>query len=190
LMRSVSLMRSVRLTVNGDRCVFEVSPTESLLDVLRDRLGLTGAKRGCEKGDCGACTVIVDGDAVCSCLVSAAQADGSDVLTIEGFTERPEWALYERAFLAAGAVQCGYCTPGMILSTKALLDRNPRPTRAQIEAGISGNLCRCTGYVQIVEAVDSLAGALADAKLVGERSPGAVPTGLAARPEGVQPWPS
>jgi carbon-monoxide dehydrogenase small subunit len=149
----------VRLVVNGLPRAVEARPTDTLLDVLRDRLGLTGTKRGCEKGDCGACTVIMDGAAVCSCLVFALQAEGAEVLTIEGFAETEEAALYERAFLEAGAVQCGYCTPGMILSVKALLDRDRLPTRRQIEVGISGNLCRCTGYRQIIEAAELIVGA-------------------------------
>lgn len=150
-------MGTVRLVVNGLPREAQVGAADTLLDVLRDVLGLTGTKRGCGKGDCGACTVILNGDAVCACLVPALQAGATTVLTIEGFAETPEFARYERAFLEAGAVQCGYCTPGMILSAKALLDRVAIPTRSQIREGISGNLCRCTGYVQIVEAIEFLA---------------------------------
>ena len=161
---------TVRLTVNGARHEVAVGPSETLLDLLRDRLGLTGAKRGCEKGDCGACTVIVNGDAVCSCLVAAGQCDEADVVTIEGFAQSAEMELYERAFVEAGAVQCGYCTPGMILSVKALLDRDPTPTQEAIAEGISGNLCRCTGYVQIVEATSMIVAARAEATMTARSS--------------------
>ena len=156
---------TVSLIVNGETRVAEVEATDTLLDLLRDHLGLTGAKRGCEKGDCGACTVIMEGNAVCSCLVPALQAQDARILTIEGFARTEEMAVYERAFLAAGAVQCGYCTPGMVLSVKALLDRNPHPTRREIEEGISGNLCRCTGYRQIIEAVELIAGRVEGVRL-------------------------
>ncbi|GAB4244549.1 MAG: (2Fe-2S)-binding protein [Thermoleophilia bacterium] len=156
---------TVSLIVNGETRVAEVEATDTLLDLLRDHLGLTGAKRGCEKGDCGACTVIMEGNAVCSCLVPTLQAQDARILTIEGFARTEEMAVYERAFLAAGAVQCGYCTPGMVLSVKALLDRNPHPTRREIEEGISGNLCRCTGYRQIIEAVELIAGRVEGVRL-------------------------
>ena len=146
------------LAVNGGTLTVDVGPTETLLDLIRDHMELSGTKRGCEKGDCGVCTVILDGEAVCACLVPALQAEGAEVLTIEGLAGTPEIEVYEAAFLAAGAVQCGYCTPGMVLSVKALLDRTPQPTREEIEVAISGNLCRCTGYSQIVEAVELIVG--------------------------------
>lgn len=148
------MVGTVQLTVNGRPYELEAEPTETLLDLLRECLGLTGTKRGCEKGDCGACTVILDGEAVCSCLVPALQAHGTTVLTVEGFAATPEFALFEAAFLDAGAVQCGYCTPGMIMSAKALLDRCSAPSRSEIIENIAGNLCRCTGYVQIVDAIE------------------------------------
>lgn len=146
----------LHLIVNGNPHELEVEAWETLLDVLRDRLYLTGTKRGCEKGDCGVCTVLLNGEAVNSCLVLALQADGGEVLTIEGMA--PEGLLHpiQKAFIEHGAVQCGYCSPGMILSAKALLDRTPHASREEIIRGISGNLCRCTGYVQIIEAIQSL----------------------------------
>jgi carbon-monoxide dehydrogenase small subunit len=127
----------------------------TLLRFLRDELRLTGVKDGCAEGDCGACTVILDAKATKSCLVLAAQADGSEVTTIEGLVGDSEGALHpiQEAFLEAGAVQCGYCTPGMLLTAKALLDANPHPTRDEARVAISGNLCRCTGYAKIVEAI-------------------------------------
>lgn len=154
----------VRINVNGDDYEFVVEPRETLLDVIRERLGLTGAKRGCEKGDCGACSVLLDGKLVNSCLVLAVQADGSHVLTIEGLSKPDEvgpaaessTGRIQRAFMEAGAVQCGYCTPGMVLAVKALLDSKQNPSEEEVRRAISGNLCRCTGYVQIVEAVKSL----------------------------------
>jgi len=150
------LTHPLHLIVNGNPYELEVEAWETLLDVLRDRLYLTGTKRGCGKGDCGVCTVLLNGEAVNSCLVLALQADGGEILTIEGMA--PEGLLHpiQKAFIEHGAVQCGYCSPGMILSAKALLDRTPHPSREEIIRGISGNLCRCTGYIQIVEAIQSL----------------------------------
>ncbi len=143
----------VRLKVNG--CDFRLSfpPRTTLLEALRDHLGLTGTKEGCGKGDCGACTVLVEGVPVNSCLMLAVQADGKEILTIEGLQKEGELDPLQQAFVNAGAVQCGYCIPGMILSAKALLAENPHPTVEEIKEGISGNLCRCTGYVQIIEAI-------------------------------------
>lgn len=154
----------VKINVNGHDYEITVDARETLLDVLRERLGLTGTKRGCEKGDCGVCSVILDGKLVNSCLVLAVQADGAEVLTIEGLSESRESdyiqdmtpGRIQKAFMEAGAIQCGYCTPGMIMAVKALLDSNPRPSEAEILRGISGNLCRCTGYVQIADAVKAL----------------------------------
>lgn len=145
---------TVELTVNGQKVRAEVPGSMTLLEFLRDRLGLTGTKDGCGEGDCGACTVIMDGQAVKSCLVLAAQADGSSVTTVEGLSG-PDGGLHpiQEAFVEAGAVQCGYCTPGMLMSTKALLDSNPRPTDEDILAALAGNLCRCTGYSKIMAAV-------------------------------------
>lgn len=146
----------LHLIVNGKPYDLKVGGSETLIDVLRDRLDLTGTKRGCGRGDCGACTVLLNGEAVNSCLVLALQADGQEILTIEGLAPEGELHPLQKAFVEHGAVQCGYCTPGMILSAKVLLDQNPRPTRDEIITGISGNLCRCTGYVQIIEAIQSL----------------------------------
>jgi aerobic carbon-monoxide dehydrogenase small subunit len=146
------------LTVNGIRHQIESAADRSLLDVLRDDLGLTGTKKGCDAGDCGACTVLLDGAPVNACLVLAVQADGRKVLTIEGVAIDGRLHPLQEAFVAHGAVQCGFCTPGMVLSAIALLDETPRPSRAEIQEAIAGNLCRCTGYVQIVDAVEAVAG--------------------------------
>ncbi len=147
----------VTLTVNGSLRSAEVDSAASLLTLLRTGLGLTGTKQGCGNGECGACTVLLDGEPVNSCLVFAAQCEGREVLTIEGLSESGELDSIQRAFADAGAVQCGFCTPGMIMSGKALLMRNPRPTREEIAEAISGNLCRCTGYVKIIDALEVVA---------------------------------
>jgi len=142
----------IELRVNGEVYEIAIQPWRTLLEVLRD-IGLTGAKRGCDEGDCGACTVILDGKPVASCLVLAIEAQGKDILTIEGLAEDGQLHPIQSAFVEHGAIQCGFCTPGMILSAKALLDKNPRPTEEEVRKGISGNLCRCTGYAKIVEAI-------------------------------------
>jgi aerobic-type carbon monoxide dehydrogenase small subunit (CoxS/CutS family) len=142
----------LHLVVNGELCVWEIAPGEILLDVLRSH-GYYGVKRGCEKGDCGSCTVLVDGRPANSCQMFAAQAEGTYVLTIEGVASGDKLDPLQEAFLDLGAVQCGYCTPGMILSAKWLLDHNPDPTEMQVREALSGNLCRCTGYKKTVEAV-------------------------------------
>lgn len=147
----------VKLTVNGNAHELEVHPLMRLLDLLRDTLELTGTKEGCGKGECGACTVIMDGKTVDSCLVLAWQADGKEILTIEGMGTPDNLHPIQEAFIRNGAVQCGYCIPGMVLSTKALLDDNPHPTEPEIRQAISGNLCRCTGYQKIVDAIQDAA---------------------------------
>ncbi|MDI7277867.1 MAG: (2Fe-2S)-binding protein [Anaerolineae bacterium] len=146
-------MPSLSMTVNGELVSLDVEPDEVLADVLRDRLGLIGTKIGCREGECGACTVLVDGDAVVSCLYPALKAQGREIVTIEGLGRDGELDPVQQAFIEAAAAQCGYCTPGFIMVVKALLDRNPRPTPQEIEEGLAGNLCRCTGYYQIKEAV-------------------------------------
>ena len=146
----------ISLAVNGEEYEVVVEPRETLLDVIRDKVGLTGTKKGCDTGDCGACTVILDGRAVNSCLVLAVEARNKPILTIEGLADKELHPL-QKAFVEQGAIQCGYCTPGMILTAKALLDENPTPTEWAIREGIAGNLCRCTGYVKIVEAIQSVA---------------------------------
>ena len=146
---------TITLTVNGEVYEVSVKPNSSLLDVLRDKLDLTGTKRGCDAGDCGSCTVIMDGKAVDACLVLAMKADGRNIVTIEGLANGNKLDPIQEAFLEKGAVQCGFCTPGMVLSTKALLDKNPKPTKIEIKAGIAGNLCRCTGYTKIIEAIQT-----------------------------------
>lgn len=148
------MKRIVRFRVNGEQTTLHVEPTKTLLDVLREDLFLTGTKRGCDSGECGACTVLLNGQAVHSCLILAAELDGKDVLTIEGLSkDRKELHPLQKAFIEKGAVQCGFCTPGLIMTAKALLDENPNPTEEEVRYGVSGNLCRCTGYSKIVEAI-------------------------------------
>jgi len=146
----------VKFKLNGKFIEIEVEPNWTLLDVLRDKLGLTGTKKSCETGECGACTVLIDGKSVTSCIVLIGQAEGKEITTIEGLMKNGELDKIQKAFAENGAVHCGYCTPGMIMSVKALLDKNPLPTREEIKEAISGNLCRCTGYEQIIEAVESV----------------------------------
>lgn len=149
-------MRKIRVTVNGALQIAQVEPNLTLLDFLRDILGLTGTKKSCDLGNCGACTVILDGKAVNSCLILAVEADRKSVLTIEGLRKEGQGVALQRTFVEHGAIQCGFCTPGMILSAKALLDQNPHPTDEQIKEALTGNLCRCTGYTKILEAVKSV----------------------------------
>ncbi|MHB1404581.1 MAG: (2Fe-2S)-binding protein [Desulfitobacteriaceae bacterium] len=145
--------KRLHLTVNGQLMDQEIEESMRLLDVLRDQLFLTGTKEGCGIGECGACTVILDGKAVNSCMVLALSADGSVVETVEGMGSRDKLHPIQESFLDNHALQCGFCTPGMLMSAKALLDENPQPSEEEIKEAISGNLCRCTGYVQIVEAI-------------------------------------
>lgn len=142
--------------LNGTRVEVTVKPQETLLNVLRMKFGLTGTKKGCGNGECGACTVIIDGKPVNSCLVLALTIDGSSVITIEGISQGKGLNLLQKAFRDYGAFQCGFCTPGMLLSAKALLDSIPNPTKEEIAEAISGNLCRCTGYMQIIEAIQAV----------------------------------
>ena len=144
------------LTVNGAEQTVEASPNETLIQVLRERLELTGTKEGCGTGDCGACTVLVDGKAVNSCLMLAAEAEGRDVLTIEGLAKGNILDPIQTAYKKYFALQCGYCTPGFVMATKALLDENPSPTDDEIKRALHGNICRCTGYTKIMEAVASM----------------------------------
>jgi carbon-monoxide dehydrogenase small subunit len=148
------------LTVNGESAEALVASYKTLLEVLREDLGLTGTKHGCELGECGACTVLLDGEPVLSCLVLAAECEGRSVQTIEGLARGPELHPLQAAFADCGGSQCGYCTPGVIMTAKALLERNPQPTRQEIKEATAGNLCRCTGYNQIVEAIEEAAAKL------------------------------
>ena len=147
----------VSTTVNGDRLDFVCEPDETLLDCLRDRLGLTGAKEGCGTGDCGACSVILDGRLVCSCLVLGAESENREIETVEGLADGDRLHPLQRQFLEHAALQCGICTPGFLMAAKALLDRNPAPSEEEIRFGLAGNLCRCTGYDKIVRAVQDAA---------------------------------
>ncbi len=147
----------ITLRVNGEMYTLAVAVYKTLLEVLREDLNLTGTKHGCELGECGACTVLVDGEPVLSCLVLPVDLEGREILTIEGLMESGRPHPLQIAFAETGAAQCGYCTPGIVLSAKALLDRNPAPTRQEIAEALSGNLCRCTGYLHILEAVERAA---------------------------------
>ena len=143
----------ISLSVNGDVHEADVWAGESLLYVLRERLGLPGSKNACEQGECGSCSVLYDGKLVCACLVLAAQADGHDVVTVEGLSEEGRLHRLQEAFVATGAVQCGFCTPGLVVATADLLRRTPEPSDDEIREALSGNLCRCTGYAKIFDAV-------------------------------------
>jgi carbon-monoxide dehydrogenase small subunit len=143
----------ITIKVNGEKRELEVTPYTRLLDLLREDLGLTGVKEGCGKGECGACTVIMNGELTASCLVPAPQADQAEIITVEGLGTRDDLHPIQEAFVEAGAVQCGYCIPGMVLAGKRLLDENPSPSEKEVRYGLSGNICRCTGYAKIIDAV-------------------------------------
>ena len=143
----------ITLSVNGESCQLAVEPRMTLLDVLRDELGLAGTKKACDLGNCGSCTILLGGKPVLSCLLLAVDAQGKDILTIEGLAKDGQLHPLQQAFIDYAALQCGFCTPGMLLSAKALLDENPQPTEEEVKEAISGNLCRCTGYIEIIEAI-------------------------------------
>jgi len=147
---------SITFWINGARRTIEILPNTTLLTVLRYDLGLTGTKQGCGIGECGACTVLMDGEPVNACLVMAAKAEGKEILTIEGLGSRERLDPLQKAFVDHGAVQCGFCTPGMLVAAKALLDRTPKPSREEIKTALAGNLCRCTGYQQIIDAIEAV----------------------------------
>jgi aerobic carbon-monoxide dehydrogenase small subunit len=151
------MKQTIHFTLNGEPVEIDVEPHLTLLQVLRERLNLYGTKEGCGMGECGACTVILDGKTVNSCIYPALEVDGKSVTTIEGISD-PQGDLHpiQKAFIEYGAVQCGFCTPGMVLSAKALLDENPKPGEEEIRNGIAGNLCRCTGYLQIIQAIKAV----------------------------------
>ena len=145
--------RRIKFRVNGKPVEVAVKPNVTLADVLRTELGLTGTKKGCERGNCGACTVIMNGKAVLSCLVLAPRASGAEILTVESLGTPANPHPLQQAFIEHGAIQCGYCIPGMLMSAKALLDQNPNPSKEDVKKGIAGNLCRCTGYTRQIEAI-------------------------------------
>jgi aerobic carbon-monoxide dehydrogenase small subunit len=151
------MKKKISISLNGKKTELDVPPHRLLLDLLRDEIGLTGTKEGCGTGDCGACTVLLNGKPVNSCLIFSGELDGADVVTIEGLKIGPELHPVQRAFVQDGGVQCGYCTSGMLMMSKALLDENPDPSEEDIRFAISGNLCRCTGYAKIVKAVQDAA---------------------------------
>ena len=150
-------MKEISITVNNKHYQLTIPPWRTLLEVIREDLKLTGTKEGCGLGECGACTVIMDGKTVNSCLVLATEADGKQITTIEGLAEGEKLHPLQQAFVDHGGLQCGFCTPGMIMSAKALLDKNPHPTEDEIKRGIAGNLCRCTGYAKIIESIKAAA---------------------------------
>ncbi len=147
------IMQALTMQLNGEEVTVQVEPSALLVEVLRDQLELTGTKVACGEGECGACTVLLDGVPVNSCLVPALKAQGREVMTVEGLAPLGELHPLQKAFVEHGAVQCGYCTPGMLMSAKAFIDHNPSPTEEEVRVAISGNLCRCTGYAKIVEAI-------------------------------------
>jgi len=150
-------MNKIKITVNGKIHELTIKPWRTLLEVIREELKLTGTKEGCGLGECGACTVIMDGKTVNSCLVLASEADGREILTIEGLADEDKLHPIQEAFINHGGMQCGFCTSGMILSTKVLLEKKPNPTEEEIKEGISGNFCRCTGYTKIIESIQAAA---------------------------------
>ena len=149
-------MIDLKFKVNGKEVAIEIEDSKRLVDILRDELGLTGTKEGCGIGECGACTVIMNGDAVCSCLILACQLQNAEIETIENLEIDNILSNLQEAFLEYGAIQCGFCTPGMLMSAKALLDKNPHPTEEEIKTAMEGNLCRCTGYIPIIDAVKNV----------------------------------
>lgn len=158
------MKQAIELKVNGDTHEVLISPNQTLLEVLREKLGLTGTKRGCDLGACGACTVLLDGEAYLSCLTLAVDAAGKDIVTIEGLSEGGYLHPVQKSFVEVGGLQCGFCTPGIIMTAKAILDEEPNPTEESVKKKMAGNLCRCTGYKKVVEAVTSAA-----AKMGGRR---------------------
>lgn len=150
----------INLQINGKVFQVDVEPQELLVDVIREKIGLTGTKKGCGTGECGACTVLIDGEPVNSCMYLAVRAEGKDIITIEGLGQPENLHPLQQAFIKNAAVQCGFCAPGMLLSAKALLDENPDPTEKEIRQGIAGNICRCSGYVKIVKAIKEAAAVL------------------------------
>ncbi len=153
-------MKHIRFVINGEQCELAVPPWRTLLEMIREDLKLTGAKEGCGQGECGACTVIMGGEAVNSCLVPAVEADGREIVTVEGLAQAEALHPVQEAFVENAGMQCGFCTPGMIMSAKSLLDENPYPSREEIQGVISGNFCRCTGYIKIVESISAAAQAV------------------------------
>lgn len=150
------MSNKIKVKVNGKMMEAEVSGNMRLLDLVRDTFNLTGTKEGCAVGECGACTVVMDGSAVCSCLVLAAQCDGAEVTTVEGLATDATSRAVQESFVEHGGVQCGFCTPGLLLSTKALLDKNPRPTEEELKDALEGNICRCTGYQPILNSIKAV----------------------------------
>ena len=161
------MKKQIHITLNGKPTSVEVPAHRILLDLLRDEIGLTGTKEGCGTGDCGACTVLLNGKAVNSCLILSGELDGADVVTIEGLKIGPEFHPIQKAFIQDGGAQCGYCTPGMLMMSRALLDENLNPTEEEIRFALSGNLCRCTGYAKIIQAVQDAAAELRRMKAEG-----------------------
>jgi len=151
-------MRKIEFILNGKQHELKVKPWQTLLELIREGLNLTGTKEGCGQGECGSCTVIMGGKTVNSCLVPAIEADGQEIITIEGLADNEKLHPIQEAFVTHSGMQCGFCTPGMIMSAKALLDGNPDPTEAEIRESISGNFCRCTGYTKIIESISAAAG--------------------------------
>jgi len=155
VMAVVATQKTIKLKVNGKEHTLEVGANETLVEVLREKLRLTGTKIGCNRGECGACTVLIDGEAILSCLTLAIECEGREILTIEGLEDPKTGGLdpIQEAFVENFGIQCGFCTPGMVMSAKALLNKNPNPSEEEVKEGIQGNLCRCTGYTQIIESI-------------------------------------